>query len=218
MSKTPFCLSLIVIGKTAKLCAWTRETVELSALLDIRSEKPARLANSVKMFFQPLVGPTLPTKGPHFLAEYTEALEKLFTDAQNLHLMMRKSKTRYRCQVPPPKLIDAYMESAIDAQGIRGADNPPLRGSRIICTLFGALVRYAEPGQCEVNRVLEKAHVIYDDAKQTDRPAHHQTSSTRTVGRGTREKASPFRPPRPLMPREELGTREQVGHLRTWEE
>jgi hypothetical protein len=107
---------------------------------------------------QPLVKPIRP---PCFLAHYYGAIQKLCKIAFDLLLLMRKCKSRYECyNLEADRMIDAATESVIVAQPFNMVNAPPLRGSRILFTLFGALVKSANVDSNEL-KLLEKALVIY---------------------------------------------------------
>ena len=106
--------------------------------------------------------PLLPEPFKDTSATHFESIRRLCEDACKLALILRKSTSELKCEsVRSGTVIDALVESQISPQAF---DPPPksqaprIQGSRIVLTLFGALVRY-EPATGE-RYVLEKAHVI----------------------------------------------------------
>lgn len=152
----------ILVART-EIASWTRQTIEVAALLDKRGNRPERVAAVIRDFMTPLLAsvPHDPTKkAPAHYKQHEDRISQLCADAYRLSLLMRKCRARYECvEVEANTIIDERLESEIIAQDFEGPQAPQVRGSRIAFTVFGALVKTPEPA---LNRrlVLQKAHVI----------------------------------------------------------
>lgn len=146
------------IGNASDIHEWRRRTVECANWLGGRNKMPRLFAEYIATFMEPLCPEPFKDTSPiHF-----ESIRRLCEDAYKLALVLRKSTSDFKCEsMPCETVIDDSIESQISPQAF---DPPPksqaprIQGSRIVFTIFGALVKY-EPATGE-RYVLEKSHVV----------------------------------------------------------
>lgn len=101
---------------------------------------------------------------------------KLFTEACQFRMAMRKSREGYACEMVVKGCSLAAVEDLADACAVENAGNN-VAGDRVAFTLFGALTKhpkYRGEGKC----ILEKAQVVVEGIPKDRKPVEEERNSS----------------------------------------
>lgn len=109
--------------------------------------------------------PLLPSPLQSTTATNFKSILRLCQDAYRFAVFLRRSSADFECEiVPDGTVIDEKVESEISVQAFDPPQTPQtpqapvIQGSKIVLTVFGALVKIG-PATGE-RHVLEKSHVV----------------------------------------------------------